>query len=132
MIMGILAVILGIQVILLLHTRKEKLPEGKELSAFLQPFYRAGVWIAGRVGELPVFAKDGEKLRTLHPSDNAKAQAKWFLAEKMALCLLTLFVGCAVAVLIEIKDQGEGYLQDGKLLNRREYSEGKYTAYLTA
>lgn len=132
MIIGILTVILGIQVILLLHTRKEKLPEGKELSSFLRPFYRAGVWIAERVGGWSVFARDGEKLRTLHPADNAKTQAKWFLVEKMALCLLTLFVGCAIAVLIEIKDQGDGYLQDGRLLNRREYSEGKYTAYLTA
>lgn len=132
MIIGILAVILGIQFFLLLHTRKEKLPEGKEPSSFLRPFYRAGVWIAGRVGGLPVFAKDGEKLRTLHPTDNSEAQIKWFLAERAALCLLTLFVGCAIAVLIEIKNQGNEYLQDGRLLNRREYSEGEYTAYLTA
>lgn len=132
MIIGILVIILGIQVFLFLHTRKEKLPEGKELSSFLRPFYRVGVWIAGRVDGWSVFSKDGEKLRTLYPSDNTESQIKWFLAEKMALCLLTLFVGCVIAVLIEIKDQGNGYLQDGRLLNRREYSEGEYTAYLTA
>lgn len=132
MIIKFLIVILGIQVFLLLLTRKEKLPEGKELSSFLRPFYQAGVWIAGRVGGLSVFAKDGEKLKTLHPSGNKEAQIRWFLAEKTALCLLTIFAGCVIAVLMEIKDQGNGYLQDGRLLNRQEYSEGGYTAYLTA
>lgn len=132
MMIGVLVVTLGIQVFIILLARKEKLPEGKELSSVLQPFYRAGVWAALRVSEWRVFSKDREKLRTLYPSDNADDQLKWFLAEKMALCLLIVFAGCAIAILIEVKNQGEGYLQDGGILNRREYSDGDYTAYLTA
>lgn len=132
MIIGILVVMLGIQLLLLLLAGKEKLPEGKEPSSFLRPFYRAGVWIAGRIGGLPVFSRDGKKLRTLHPSEDTEVQTKRFLAERTALCLLILFVGCVIAVLIEIKDQGGGYLQDGKLLMRQEHPEGEYTAYLTA
>ncbi len=132
MIIGILTVILGILVVLLLLSRKEDLPEGKELSSVLLPFYRTGIWIAKRISGLPVFTKDDEKIKTLYPSDDTKARITWFIAEKTALCLLTLFVGSVIAVLAEIKDQGGGYLQDGRLLNRQEYQEGEYTAYLTA
>lgn len=132
MILGLLIVILGIQVFFLLFTGKEKLPEGKEPASFLRPFYRTGVWIARYIGGWSVFSKDREKLKTLYPSDHTDEQIKWFLAEKMALCLLTVFMGCIIAFLIEIKNQGDGYLQDGRFLNRREHSEGEYMAYLTA
>lgn len=132
MIIGILAVILGSQIFFLLLTGREKIPKGKELSSFLRPFYRAGVWMAERIGGWSVFSKDRERLKTLHPSGYTDEQTKWFMAEKMALCLLTLFVGCAITLLIEIKNMEEGYLQDERFLNRREYSEGEYTAYLTA
>lgn len=132
MIIGILAVILGSQIFFLLLIGREKISEGKELSPFLRPFYRAGVWMAGRIGGWSVFSKDRERLKTLHPFGYTDEQMKWFMAEKMALCLLTLFIGCAVTLLIEIKNQGEGYLQDGRFLNRREHSGGEYTAYLTA
>lgn len=132
MVIGIMVVVLGVQVFFLWFTRKEKIPVGKEALKFLQPFYRAGAWVAGRISGWSVFAKDKEKLKTLSPSEHTDERIKQFLAEKIALCLLLLFAGCVITALVEVKNQGNGYLQGERLINRPEYSEGDYTVYLTA
>lgn len=132
MVIGILVVVIGIQILFLWFTRKETMPEGKEAMTFLQPFYRTGAWIARRISGWSIFAKDKEKLKTLSPLEHTDDRIRQFLSEKMALCLLILFVGCIIAVLVELKNQGNGYLREERLINRPEYSEGDYTVYLTA
>lgn len=154
MIITVLSIMIGIQIVILIAARHELLPEDKilpeekilpgdktpdmpkgkssEISSVLRPFYKTGMLVAKHIYRHKSFLKDKENLQLLDPSGNGEEKVLWFIAEKIALSFLILFAGCIFALLTEIKDQGNGILQDGNRLGRQEYDEGKYTAYLTA
>lgn len=140
MIITILSIVIGIQIVILIAACHEELhmtsdvskDKSSEISDVLKPFYKAGVLIAKHIYRHRGFLKDKENLQILNPSGNGEEKVFWFIAEKTALSFLVLFVGCIFALITEIKDQGNGILQDGNRLGRQEYDQGKYTAYLTA
>ena len=132
MVIWILMILLGVQSVFLILTRREKLPENKKISSFLKPFYKSGIRLSRIIGDHSLFLKEKETLKILYPDRQWKNMASDFLAEKLAISLLILFAGCVMTLLTAIKDQGGGKLEEGNRLPRPSYEEGDYTVYLKA
>lgn len=118
-------------ILFMLLSRKEKVEELTGNSSILRPFYQMGQKLAGILFSISFFQKDVDKLRLLHPAADYKKEARYQLTKKLALSLMTIFIGCIFILLLQLKNQGNQILKAGNVMQRPEYKEGSYTAELT-
>ncbi|MCR5210173.1 MAG: hypothetical protein K6C99_08180 [Lachnospiraceae bacterium] len=131
----ILLLLLAALIAFVVITRNEELPAECTSSKILIPFFRTGMWITGKISASERFKnlliqKNSEKIYLLRPGKDVTREGYIHCVKKCGFLLLALIVGMVMVLILSVKGTGETYLQEGDILNRREFGEGDYEAKL--
>lgn len=99
------------------------------MKGLLKPFYRTGLWIAGRIPEKR-WGKGEERLRALYPGESCSVRE--YYGKRLAVVLAVLFWGIGGAVFVQIGLEGAGETTSCESLDRPEYGGGSRETELLA
>ena len=128
-------IILILITIILLISCKEAIPDCFETSAVTKPFYKSGIllyriicnskWKSGHY-----YRKLFDANSALHPGGKTDKETGMFFIKKLSLCLLMLFFGMALVIVIDISSRNDSVLENGHLLKREDVSGKDYKIIL--
>jgi len=140
----VMLVIISVIVAVAIMVRKENVPEEIETSCITKPFYRVATWLlriirGGERGhpfqkalQKRIFTRNEENIGLLEPAANRVRVSSIHFVKKTGMCILLLFVGCTLAMLLSMKEEKKSILVNAYDLKREEGTGEDYTVELTA
>ncbi|MCR4937546.1 MAG: hypothetical protein K5987_05260 [Lachnospiraceae bacterium] len=122
---------------LLIRSGKQKIPDDIESSAVTAPFYKAGMFAAGKINKNEkakglLLQRTAERMYLLEPGKDVRRSNMIYLVKRIALSLLFTTAALAIALVLCLKNNSEGFLKNGNILERNAAGESKYTVVLDA
>ena len=128
-------IILMLITVILLISCKENVPDCFETSAVTKPFYKSGIFLykimfSSTHRNTHYYRKLSDINSALHPGGKTDRDTAVFLIKKISLCLLMIFFGMGLVIVIDISSKNESVLKEGHLIKRDDINGKDYKVFL--
>ena len=116
-------IILMLITVILLVSCKENVPDCFETSAVTKPFYKSGIFLykiifSSNRRNTHYYRKLSDINSALHPGGKTDRDTAVFLIKKISLCLLMIFFGMGLVIVIDISGKNESVLKEAEEYGR--------------